>query len=113
LCSDMREVNKKTKLDIFPLPRIDDIIDNIPVGTERFSTGDVKDAFFCVEVHPDDRKKFAFRTHNRHLEFEVMVQGWVNSPSHFCRVIETAMRGVGRFQASAYLDDILNHRWFS
>ena len=109
LCSDMREVNKKTKLDIFPLPRIDDIIDNIPVGTDRYSTGDVKDAFFCVEIHPDDRKKLAFRTHNRHLEFEVMVQGWVNSPSHFCRVIETAMRGVGRFQASAYLDDILNH----
>jgi hypothetical protein len=109
LCSNMREVNKKTKLDIFPLPRIDDIIDNIPVGTERFPTGDVKDAFFCVEVHPDDRKKFEFRTHNRHLEFEVLVQGWVNSPSHFCRVIATAMRGVGRFQASAYLDDILNH----
>ena len=109
LCSDMREVNKKTKLDIFPLPRLDDIIDNIPRGTDRFSTGDVMDAFFCVEVHPDDRKKFAFRTHNRHLEFEVMVQGWVNSPSHFCRVIASAMEGLGRSNVHAYLDDVLNH----
>jgi len=109
LCSDMREVNKKTKLDIFPLPRLDDIMDNIPRGTDRFSTGDVMDAFFCVEVHPDDRKKFAFRTHNRHLEFEVMVQGWVNSPSHFCRIIAGAMEGLGRFNVQAYLDDVLNH----
>jgi hypothetical protein len=43
------------------------------------------------------------------FDIVVMVQGWMNSPSHFCRVIETAMRGVGRFQASAYPDDILNH----
>jgi hypothetical protein len=109
LCSDMREINSKTKLDIFPLPRIDDILDNIPQGTERFSTGDLMDAFFCVEVHPEDRHKLAFRTHNRHLEFEVLVMGWINSPSHFSRIIAQALDGIGRFKASAYMDDILNH----
>jgi hypothetical protein len=109
LCSDMREINKKTKLDIFPLPRIDDILDNVQQGTDRFSTGDLMDAFFCVEVHPDDRHKLAFRTHNRHLEFEVLVMGWINSPSHFSRIIAAAMDGIGRFKASAYMDDVLNH----
>ena len=56
LCSDIREINKKAMLDIFPLPRIDDILDNIPRGTERFSSGDVKDGLLCVEIHPDDRR---------------------------------------------------------
>ena len=106
LCSNViREINKKTKLDIFSLPRINDILDSIPRGTERFSSVDVKDAFFCFEIYPDDRKKLAFRTRNRHLKFEVMVIRWVNSSSQYCGIIQHT-----RFGVSTYMDDVLNHQ---
>ena len=109
MCSDVRSLNQKTKVDIFPLPRIDDLLDSIPVGTDRFSAGDIADAFFCVELDADSRFKTAFRTHNAHLQYTVMLQGWVNAPSHFSRVIAQTFEDMDRFQVSAYLDDVLNH----
>ena len=65
-------------------------------GTERFSSGAVQDALFCVEIS---------RTHNRHLEFEVMVMGWVNSSSHFCRSIQKSTADLSRFGVSTYIDE--------
>ena len=62
--------------------------------------------FSSVKEH---RHKTAFKTHNRHLQFSVLPQGYINSPSVFCRLIARTFEGVDRRKFSAYIDDVLNH----
>ena len=109
LCVDLRTLNAKTIPDIFPLPRIDDLIESIPRGCGRYSLSDVCDAFFTVELLEKHRAKTAFKTHDRHLQFAVLPQGWINSPSVFCRLIARTFSGMERSKFSAYIDDVLNH----
>ena len=109
LCVDLRMLNAKTIPDRFPLPRIDDLLESIPRGCGRFSISDIADAFFKCELKKEDRHKTAFKTHNRHLQFAVLPQGFINSPSVFCRLIAKTFEGVDRRKFSAYIDDVLNH----
>ena len=109
LCIDLRMLNAKTIPDRFPLPRIDDLLESIPRGCGRFSISDIADAFFKCEVKKEHRHKTAFKTHNRHLQFSVLPQGFINSPSVFCRLIARTFEGVDRRYFSAYIDDVLNH----
>ena len=109
LCIDLRMLNAKTIPDRFPLPRIDDLLENIPRGCGRFSISDIADAFFKCMLKKEDRHKTAFKTHNRHLQFAVLPQGFINSPSVFCRLIAKTFEGVDRACFSAYIDDVLNH----
>ena len=109
LCIDLRMLNKKTVPDLFPLPRIDDLLGSVPRGCGRYSISDLDDAFFCARIKEEYRYKTAFRTHDRHLQFAVLPQGWINSPSIFCRLIQKTFEGMDRKCFSAYVDDILNH----
>jgi hypothetical protein len=47
---DYRALNLKSKSDVFPLPRINDLLDQIPRGSKHFSSGDVQDAFWTVKL---------------------------------------------------------------
>ena len=67
LCIDLRMLNKKTIPDLFPLPRIDDLLESIPRGCDRFSISDICDAFFKCKVAEEDRHKTAFKTHDKQL----------------------------------------------
>ena len=109
LCVDLRMLNAKTIPDRFPLPRIDDLLESIPRNCGRFSISDIADAFFKCELLKEHRHKTAFKTHNRHLQFAVLPQGFINSPSVFCRLIARTFEGVDRRKFSAYIDDVLNH----
>lgn len=109
LCIDLRMLNKKTVPDLFPLPRIDDLLGSVPRGCSRYSISDLDDAFFCARIKEEYRYKTAFRTHDRHLQFAVLPQGWINSPSIFCRLIQRTFEGMDRKCFSAYVDDVLNH----
>jgi hypothetical protein len=109
LCIDLRMLNAKTVPDLFPLPRIDDLLGSVPRGCSRYSISDLDDAFFCARIKEEYRYKTAFRTHDRHLQFAVLPQGWINSPSIFCRLIQKTFEGMDRQCFSAYVDDILNH----
>ena len=109
LCVDLRMLNSRTIPDRFPLPRIDDLLESIPRGCARFSISDIADAFFKCELKKEDRHKTAFKTHNRHLQFAVLPQGFINSPSVFCRLIARTFEGMKRHRFSAYIDDVLNH----
>lgn len=109
LCVDLRMLNSKTIPDRFPLPRIDDLLESIPRGCARYSISDIADAFFKCELKKEDRHKTAFKTHNRHLQFAVLPQGFINSPSVFCRLIARTFEGMERHKFSAYIDDVLNH----
>jgi hypothetical protein len=108
-CIDLRMLNLKTVPDLFPLPRIDDLIDSIPRGCSRYSISDVTDAFFTCQIAPEYRFKTAFKTHDRQLQFSVLPQGFINSPGIFCRMIQETFEGMDRTKFSAYVDDLLNH----
>ena len=109
LCIDLRMLNNKTIPDIYPLPRIDDLVESIPRTCGRFSISDICDAFFTCELKKEHRPKTAFKTHGRHLQFAVLPQGFINSPSIFCRLIARTFKGIERDKFSAYIDDVLNH----
>ena len=109
LCINLRMLNNKTIPDIFPLPRIDDLVESIPRKCGRFSISDICDAFFTCELKREHRPKTAFKTHDKHLQFAVLPQGFINSPSIFCRLIARTFKGIERDKFSAYIDDVLNH----
>jgi exodeoxyribonuclease III len=109
LCVDLRMLNARTVPDRFPLPRIDDLLESVPRKCGRYSISDIADAFFKCELNKADRHKTAFRTHDRHLQFAVLPQGFINSPSVFCRLIARTFEGMRRERFSAYIDDVLNH----
>jgi len=109
LCVDLRMLNARTVPDRFPLPRIDDLLESVPRLCGRYSISDIADAFFKCELKKEHRHKTAFRTHDRHLQFAVLPQGFINSPSVFCRLIARTFEGMSRHRFSAYIDDVLNH----
>ena len=61
-CIDYRELNSITKADVFPLPRIDDLLDQLG-ESKFFSTLDLASGYWQVQVHPDSVEKTAFVTH--------------------------------------------------
>ena len=81
-CVDYRDVNAVTKKDKFPLPRVDDLLDQLGEA-QYFSTLDVASGYWQIRVHPESQPKTAFVTHQGLHEFRVMPFGLTNAPSVF------------------------------
>ena len=109
-CIDYRGLNTVTKTDLFPLPRIDDLLDQLG-RAKFFSTLDLAAGYWQVQVHPDSREKTAFITHQGLYEFTVMPFGLKNAPAVFQRLMQRVLMGLNPDQGpdfvSVYLDDIL------
>eukprot|EP01034_Spumella_vulgaris_P028194 gene28194-35010_t len=109
LTSDLRNLNNKTKPIIYPLPNISDIISKCE-GCERYTTGDVSDAFFTVEMDPASRDKTAFTTPNGHYHYTVMPQGARNAAIYWAQMIAEVFKVMLDRNAPliVYQDDIGN-----
>ena len=70
-CVDYRKLNEVTVKDSFPLPRLDDIFDQIS-GSNYFTKLDFKSGYFQVPLAPRDRPKTAFSTRDNHYQFKVL-----------------------------------------
>ena len=109
-CVDYRELNAVTKPDIFPLPRIDDLLDQLG-NTKFFSTLDLASGFWQVQVHPNSRAKTAFVTPQGLHEFQVMPFGLTNAPAVFQRLMQKVLLDLnpknGVDFVTVYIDDIL------
>lgn len=103
---DYRKLNMVTKEDKYPIPRIDDILDKLG-RANYFSTLDLTKGFYQIELHPDNREKTAFSTHNGHYEFLRMPFGLKNAPATFQRMMNNVLRAHVNKICVIYMDDIL------
>ena len=106
LCVDYRGLNKITKKNRYPLPRIDELLDRLS-RAKTFSKIDLKSGYNLVRIADGDEWKTAFRTRYGSYEFLVMHFGLTNAPATFQNFMnDTFYDLLDRFVA-AYLDDLI------
>ena len=94
-----RRLNGLTKMDVFPLPRVDDTLDMLS-QTQYFSMLDLAAGYWQVRMDRDSQERTAFSTCSGHYEFRVMPFGLCNWPSTFQRLMESVIMGL--FSKSLY-----------
>ena len=105
-CIDYRNVNKITKSDAFPVPKVDECIDSV-AGAKIFSTLDLLSGYHQVPVHSNDIPKTAFCTKYGLFEFLVTPFGMKNSGATFQRTMELALNGLQWYICIIYIDDVI------
>ena len=105
-CIDYRRLNSITKKDVYPLPRIDDILDTLG-GTKFFSSLDLAAGYWQIGMDDESKAKSAFITHHGLYEFVRMPFGMCNAPATFQRLMEIVLNGLVWKSCFVYIDDVL------
>jgi hypothetical protein len=105
-CIDYRALNKMTHKDATPLPNLAELRDRL-VNKQVFTAIDIRDAYHCIMIRPEDREKTAFRTRFGHFEYNVLPFGLTNAPATFQRLTNKILGDKYDDCVISYLDDIL------
>ncbi|GJX56243.1 reverse transcriptase domain-containing protein [Tanacetum coccineum] len=101
-----KELNKLTVKNRYPLPRIDDLFDQLQ-GSRFFSKIDLRSSYHQLRVHEDDIPNTAFRTRYGHFEFTVMPFGLTNAPAVFMDLMNRVCKSYLDKFVIVFIDDIL------
>lgn len=103
---DFRKLNEKTSHDAYPLPCIDEILDQLG-RAKYFSAFDLASGFHQIPMDERDKHKTAFSTPSGHYHYNRMPFGLKNAPPTFQRMMNNALRGLIGNACFVYLDDII------
>ena len=106
MCVDYRELNKLTLKNKYPLPRIDDLFDQLS-GAKVFSQMDLATGFHQLRVAKDSVPVTVFRTPSRFYEWLVMPFGLTNAPAYFVDLMNRVFQDQLNKFVLVFVDDIL------
>ncbi|CAG4966949.1 unnamed protein product [Colias eurytheme] len=106
MCVDYRALNSRTKRDHYPLPRVEDLLDQL-AGHKMFISLDLASGYYQIPISEKSQEKTAFVTPDGQYEYTRMPFGLANAPSVFQRAMHKILNKARLSYVIVYMDDVL------
>jgi hypothetical protein len=107
-CGDYRPLNAQTRRDMFPMPLVEDVIDQLGKST-WFTALDLQSGFWQIKMAPEDMKKTALITKTGLYDWTVMPFGLKNATSTFTQTMAEVFKDLGSAFLKVFVDDLNVH----